>query len=145
MSEQPTGKGTNTAVIIAVIGLLGTLITGVLTSPVLVEYLKRNQGTPTPTIGATATDTPLPQPSITPTLSEVRLTFISNTNCRIGPGTGFSVTTSFKRGDVIKPNGRIPDGTWYRVVVPNTVNECWVSASSVSLSGSIEQVPTVQP
>lgn len=78
----------------------------------------------------------------TPTLPSVPLfTFDQNANCRRGPGTAYSVTTSYAQGIQLEADGRNEDSTWLRILMPNTSAACWVSLATGTLLGSLDSLP----
>jgi hypothetical protein len=91
--------------------------------------------TPTPLVLQILTETPTPAALPIP-----QLTFLSNANCRKGPGTAYDVATSFVKGKLLPAVGRNEAGSWWLVQI-QPGSTCWVGDAAVSKSGPVELLP----
>jgi hypothetical protein len=99
--------------------------------------------TPTLPILEIVTNTPTPTATNTPTAQLApQVTFISNANCRKGPGPAYDVVTSFVAGKILDTVGRNDDGSWWLVQI-QPGSTCWVGDSTVSKSGPVDQLSIV--
>lgn len=92
---------------------------------------------PTLTITTTTTET-LATSSAAPTA-----TFVQNANCRRGPGTLYEVTASLLEGQEALIEGRNADSSWWWILLPQSTTHCWVSDSTVEVSGSVAGLPLI--
>ena len=91
------------------------------------------------------TFTPTATPTATPTPGLPMLVLIQNANCRKGPGTVYSVVTSFLKGQILQVDGRndqVP--WWWWVLMPNSNQHCWISISAGTPSGDPNSLPVIQ-
>lgn len=116
------------------------------------EYSDRGSDT----MGVTAgpTDTPAPTPTVTgtptPTVSptpqeepEGRLD--RNAFCRTGPGTVYPPATAYGTGTTLVIDGQNTfQPKWWRVVVPTTGGNCWISGSLLTTTGPVNDVPEIK-
>jgi hypothetical protein len=103
-------------------------------------------------VAVTPTETLTPQPSITPTLQGTWLTFLTNTNCRIGPGKSYYLVKTFNAYDSAEAVGRSEDNQYVFVTYTDTAQHyCWVIATSSEIKGDIASlramtaIPTSTP
>ena len=102
----------------------------------------------TPTVTVTPTGT---QPTLTSTPEtpqppgEPSVTADTDANCRYGPSTLFDVYGYLLAGQSAGLSGRLADNSWFLVTLPGKTEECYVSASVVSVVGELGAVPVVQP
>ena len=89
--------------------------------------------------------TPLPPPAQSGNASGASLSFLSAGNCRAGPGLAYKVVTSFPIGKSVVITAYNLDKTWVRVKIPASGMICWASAALGQLSGSISDLPIVEP
>lgn len=106
----------------------------------------------TPAPQASPTDTPSIQPTNTPgsdeetqTPQEAEAEVTTNAFCRAGPGTVYRDITAYEVGTVLEVDGVNPGRTWWRVVIPSTGGNCWISGSLLALSGDLNSVPELDP
>ncbi|HSL31443.1 MAG TPA: hypothetical protein VK900_19730 [Anaerolineales bacterium] len=108
----------------------------------------------TPTLSIpTATDAPIVTPSDTPpptttSTPTVPVAFPREVavNCRLGPGTGWIVTSGLALGASAQIVGRSADGAWWYIVDPvNAGRNCWVASSVTSTAGNLGGIPVVEP
>ena len=85
---------------------------------------------------------PAPEPP-TPTSAPPVATFLTNANCRRGPGTVYDVVTSLQQGQSVPIDGRNAEGTWWRVLPQGLLTGCWVSGSTVEVMGDVSAVPLI--
>ena len=93
----------------------------------------------TPTPEATATPEVPPTPTPVPV---VRLTANQNVNVRRGPGTAYPQIGTLRAGDTYEVKAQNTDGTWLQFDLNGQA--AWVTASLVSLNGSLETVEVAQ-
>ncbi len=82
------------------------------------------------------TETPESQPN-------PDLTFTTDTNCRRGPGTNYTVLTNVSRGTTVSAEGRNEYSSWWYIQPSDTQPACWVADSTVDKLGSPEGVPVM--
>jgi hypothetical protein len=85
---------------------------------------------------------PAPEPP-TPTSAPPMATFLTNANCRRGPGTVYDVVTSLQQGQSVPIDGRNTQATWWRALPQGLLTGCWVSASTVEVMGDVSAVPLI--
>ena len=101
---------------------------------------------------ATATASPTGVPSNTPpaTITSTPTVPVAfprevNVNCRLGPGTGWIVTSGLNVGASAQIVGKSGDGAWWYIVDPaSSSRNCWVSSSVTNTAGNIGGIPVVQ-
>ena len=104
------------------------------------EFTPITPQTPTPinTDTPTATETL----TITATPADTMATFHMNANCRLGPSTEYDVVTSLLAGEEVKVIAYNDDNVkWFYIQLPNSTARCWVSSSTVNISGDENGVP----
>jgi hypothetical protein len=99
----------------------------------------------TPTLPPPSTFTPIP--TLSPTPSASQLTPKSKTiNCRSGPDVAYASLDVISFGQTALIVGKNKNSTWWYVGDPNNANLfCWVSASVVTTSGSLSNLPVIPP
>jgi heme/copper-type cytochrome/quinol oxidase subunit 2 len=145
------------AIIVILIGLLVVVIamSGVLdtdeeqaavsTSPAPTSTLAaRSQGAePAPTVPPEPTVEPEPM-ATEEEPSEPRAVVTNDTlNIRTGPGTGYPVVGSLKRGDEVTVTGRNKAGTWLAITTDGGL-EGWVYAEYATVNTAVESLPVAQ-
>jgi hypothetical protein len=94
----------------------------------------------TPDIIPLVTDTP----ATSPTLGVIILVLDKNANCRRGPGSVYSVLTSFLQGQSLVVDGRSEAAPWWwRIALPNSSQHCWISDSAGTPAGDPNTLPAV--
>lgn len=111
---------------------------------------------PTATASATPAPTQPPSPTTAPSASAAQPaaaaaaaqasgpTIIAdqNTNCRLGPGTGYAVITWLLKGNESTVEGRDATKDWWYIVSPDDADErCWVWNGSTTVVGDTSMVP----
>lgn len=96
----------------------------------------------TPT-GTQQTQTSTPETPGPPASASV--TADSDANCRYGPSTLFNVYGYLLAGNSAELTGRLDDSSWFLVALPGKPEQCYVSASTVTVVGDLGTVPVVQP
>ena len=105
--------------------------------------------TPQPTFTSLPTLSPTPESTatsaVTSTPTFAYVTLSEATNCRIGPGTGFTLVDTFLVGQTIEVVGKHPfDNFWY-VRSPNNPNVyCWLWGFYAT-GGNLNNVPVLTP
>lgn len=65
-------------------------------------------------------------------------------DCRFGPGTSFSSTSTLRLGRTAKILGTVSDQTWWQIKDPQTPGtKCWVPGPAVAISGNLSRVPVL--
>lgn len=101
--------------------------------------------TETPTSTPAPTRTPTPTVSVTPTLQEPTGELDQNAFCRTGPGTVYPPATAYEAGTTLVIDGKNTfDPRWWRVVVPSTDGNCWISDALLTTTGAVDAVPEYQ-
>ena len=97
----------------------------------------------TPTLPPSSTFTPIPTLSPTPDASQI--TPKSKTiSCRSGPDVAYASLDVISFGQTALIVGKNKNSTWWYVDDPNNTNRfCWVSASAVTTSGSLSNLPVI--
>jgi hypothetical protein len=88
---------------------------------------------------------PTAAPITAPTLTleqGPQVTFLSNANCRKGPGPAYNVATSLEKGKTLEAAGRNSDSSWWLVQL-QPESDCWVGKAAVSTSGAVDQLPVM--
>lgn len=91
---------------------------------------------------------PTPSPTTEPTLPPLATecvpsaTFTGDGSCRVGPAMDHGVVTVFSPGQTVTVDGLNISGTWWRVLIPGTLDHCWVPVAVVSTTcmGSVSVV-----
>jgi uncharacterized protein YgiM (DUF1202 family) len=92
-----------------------------------------------PTEAAQPTPTAVPPAASGPTIIAEQ-----NTNCRAGPGTGYTILAWFMEGDESTVEGRDSTKDWWYIVSPENASEhCWVWEGSTTVVGDTSTVPVV--
>jgi uncharacterized protein YgiM (DUF1202 family) len=65
-------------------------------------------------------------------------------NIRTAPSTDSQIAGSLSTGETTTANGRNADGTWLRIVIPDSDSFGWVSASLLVPDGDASTLPVVQ-
>jgi uncharacterized membrane protein YidH (DUF202 family) len=168
---RPQSSGNRTvviilsAIIVVLIGLLAAVIavSGLLDKeekPVAVStpppptstLVARSQDAPPmamPEPTVMAEPTVMPEPTEEPTATEEtpgepRAVVTNDTlNIRSGPGTGYPIVGSLKRGDEVTVTGRNKTGTWLAITTDGDL-EGWVYAEYTSVNTAVESLPVAQ-
>ncbi|KAF0106540.1 MAG: Microbial metalloproteinase [Chloroflexi bacterium] len=92
-------------------------------------------------IVATPTYTPTPTPSVsTPTFKVSKDVF-----CRNGPGTAYGVVFTLSQGQTVQIDGRNQnEPRWWWILLPGSKSHCWVSGSTGTTSGTLDNVIVVK-
>ncbi len=98
--------------------------------------------TPTSMSTPATTDTSKPLPPPTPTPKPDAVVNVEALNLRAGPGIEYRIIRTLEGGEILTVLGRTPNGDWLHVRTPR-LEEGWVNASYVDLSGNLDPVPTV--
>jgi hypothetical protein len=100
-----------------------------------------------PTVAApqpTAPPPPSPTAPPPPPPSGPTITADQNTNCRVGPSTGYAVKTYFVEGSASTVEGKDAGMDWWYIVSPDDTSEnCWVWEGSTTVQGDTSSVPVV--
>ncbi len=92
----------------------------------------------------TPTPSPTTEPTQPPSATECvpSATFIGDGSCRAGPAMDHGVVTVFSPGQTVTVDGLNVSGTWWRVLIPGTLDHCWVpvAAASTACVGSVSVV-----
>lgn len=113
--------------------------------------LPADTATPVPTATAQPTQAPSPTPVPTDTPAAVVLAAANpqivadqNTNCRYGPGTGYTIKTVFMKGSQSTVHGRNDGKSWWYIANPNASGDyCWVWEGSTTVVGDTSTVAVV--
>jgi hypothetical protein len=85
-----------------------------------------------------------PSPTSPPPASGPKITADQNTNCRVGPSTGYAVQTYFVKGSVSTVEGKDAGLDWWYIASPDGGSEfCWVWEGSTTVQGDTSSVPVV--
>ena len=93
-----------------------------------------------PTVAPTATLVP---PTATATPLPPKVTSKQLVNVRQGPGTNFSIAGQMPANTNTVALGKNEDGTWLQVAYPDASHPGWVSATFVTVTGTIAQLPVI--
>jgi uncharacterized protein YraI len=94
-------------------------------------------------------DDPTSTVSITPTESLTTIavapiaTLKQNANCRYGPGIVYGLVTSLQEGQEVLIEGRNADSSWWWILLPQSTTHCWLSDTTVEVSGSVAGIPII--
>lgn len=128
---------------------------GIAAPDILVDVLLicDREGTSAAVVAATPEDTEepdlidvptlTPEPTYTsePAIPLVR--FIQNANCRSGPGVIYDVVTSLLQDQELTIEGRDPQNNWWWVLLPESAAHCWVSDTTVEVTGPASEVQVI--
>jgi hypothetical protein len=98
---------------------------------------------PTPALTTTRTPTGTPTPTLTPTFEPPLARFTGDTNCRLGPGTGYEIRTVVRSGQKAPILGKAEQGNYWIIQNPNGEGACWVAGDYTEASGSLHLLPTM--
>jgi hypothetical protein len=98
--------------------------------------------TPNPTLTSLPTDTPFPTLIPTPTIP-VASPIDQNVNCRLGPGTEWSVIGSLLLGQTAAIQGKNENASWWYITAPDSGKACWLAASVIFTSGNLASLPVI--
>jgi hypothetical protein len=103
--------------------------------------------TPSFTPSITPSWTPSLTPSITPseTSSVPRVSVTIDTNCRVGPGTGYEKVGALLVGESADIVGRDETGNYWIIKNPDKAGTCWLWGEYASVSGNISSLPELTP
>lgn len=93
--------------------------------------------TPTPENTATTTPTATPETAIATALGSI--------NCRYGPDKAYLYAWGLSEGDTAEVKGKNATGQWLWVTPHDTIWNCWITASAVSLNVIVEDIDVVYP
>lgn len=82
-----------------------------------------------------ATPTPIGSPE--PAMVEVT----KNAFCRKGPGVNYDDVETLLERQAAMAEGRNEDGTWWFILHPDGTTRCWISNTTVKVSGPVDQLP----
>jgi len=69
-----------------------------------------------------------------------------NLRVRASPSTSATILDQLNKGDAVEVVGRTAASDWLQIPVPSKPNTLgWVSAQFVTVSGSLDMIPVVQP
>jgi hypothetical protein len=94
----------------------------------------------TPTIQADVTAT-----ALTGTSTATVLTVDSNTNCREGPGTSYTIVIVLVPGTTYQMIGRTADNKYWIVTEVGKSTSCWVPAEMSNAYGNVNQLSVTTP
>ena len=118
----------------------------VVTNPqVTKEAVQNETATFSPLPTQTTTPTNIPTATFSPTPSVPTALFLMNANCRSKPDKNSEALMSFLIGDTAEIVGRNNelDNTWWYVKMPDSKYKCWVSTITVDVIGSYDDIPTL--
>ncbi len=98
-----------------------------------------------PLASPTAGGAPTLQPTITPTGGPTTLTVDSNTNCREGPGTTYTVVIVLVPGTTYQIIARSSDNKYWVITEIGKSNICWVPAEMSNAFGNVTLLPVITP
>ncbi|HKS92898.1 MAG TPA: CARDB domain-containing protein [Tepidiformaceae bacterium] len=70
---------------------------------------------------------------------------VATVSARTGPGDQFDVVQTLNAGDQVTIVGKSSDGQWLVIQGQGSGDQQWVRAAAISVSGSLNSVPVVQP
>ena len=87
---------------------------------------------------------PTAEPTLPPLATECvpSAAFTGDGSCRAGPAMDHGVVTVFSPGQTVTVDGLDVSGTWWRVLIPGTMDHCWAPVAVVSTTcvGSVSVV-----
>jgi hypothetical protein len=97
-----------------------------------------------PTAAATV-EVAQPTPTAPPTPdSSPKIIADQNTNCRVGPSTGYAVKTYFVQGSESTVEGMDKGKDWWYIINPNDSSGfCWVWDGSTTVQGDTSTLPVI--
>ena len=70
-----------------------------------------------------------------------RVTAVTDTSCRSGPGTVYEVVDYLLEGESALAYGRDQEGVWWWVQLPMRLDDCWITDVSVNINFSSDELP----
>jgi hypothetical protein len=98
---------------------------------------------PTTTETATPESSPTPSPSATPEAAIASAH--GSINCRYGPDKQYLYAWGLSEGDTADVKGKNATGDWLWVTPHDTIWNCWITTSAVSLNVAIEDIAVIYP
>jgi hypothetical protein len=77
--------------------------------------------------------------------SDPSATAIQNASCRKGADPAFEVVNFLFEGQTALLLGRMTEGSWFYLELPDELGRCWVFAENLTLTGPIDQLPFFTP
>ncbi|MCK6539590.1 MAG: hypothetical protein L6Q26_05990 [Anaerolineales bacterium] len=97
-----------------------------------------------PTLTSTATLSPTPEFTATPSVPQIRVSV--PTNCRVGPGRVYDRVGALLVDEVTEVYGRDPTGNYWYVRNPDVNGGfCWLWGEYAALSGNFQVLPVFTP
>ncbi len=84
------------------------------------------------------------QNAVTPAAT-VEVTALDHLNVRHRPDTEAYVPVALQPGQTVTANGRLADGRWLRITIPQTGDSGWIASQHVDASTALESLPVVEP
>lgn len=103
------------------------------------------QATPTTSAEAPTLRPGVTSTALTGTSTATVLTVDSNTNCREGPGTSYTIVIVLVPGTTYQMIGRTADNTYWIVTEIGKSTPCWVPAEMSNAYGNVNQLPATTP
>jgi len=102
--------------------------------------------TNTPLASNTSTSTLSPTPEFTSTAPAPVISVVVDTNCRLGPGTPFSIVGALLVGEFTEVYGKDPTGNYWYVSNPDVNGAfCWLWGEYAEIEGNVIAVPIFTP
>ncbi len=101
---------------------------------------------PSDTPTATATETPVSEPSETPTPEVPKAEVVRETNCRIGPGGLYDLVAKYPVGQALEVVAKDLGGGYWFVRNPDKSEEpCYLLAQNIKITGDTSALPQLTP
>jgi hypothetical protein len=101
---------------------------------------------PTETPTQTATETPIPEPSITSTPVPPKAEVLRESNCRVGPGGIYDLVATYQAGQMLEVVAKDLGGGYWFVRNPEKPEEqCYLLAQNITITGDIAALPKFTP
>lgn len=86
------------------------------------------------TVTATCTQTATVTSTLTPEVAQSLTGIINaNSNCRMGPGTAYSIVSHISKGTQTQVEARNDTSNWYYVKETALVNGCWINSAIIDI------------
>src|SRR5512135_328703 len=94
---------------------------------------------------AQAGGTPTPVQPTGQAPAGVTAELLGTSNCRSGPGTGYTIVTSLNGGQIVTVAGQDTADNYWVVDVPDGGGTCWLWGQYAKVSGDVSALPQMSP
>jgi len=93
-----------------------------------------------------ATETPLPEPSVTTTPEVPKAEVVRETNCRVGPAGNYDLVATYQVGQMLEIVAKdLGAGYWFVRNPEKPEEQCYLLAQNITISGDTSALPKFTP